>query len=156
MSSLATAWTSLVLLVLTFWALHQQFQHEHHHDDDDNNNNSTILADYEGINLKDDNDNDDHYSGWSNDTYVLLMTTSATSLALSTLSLVISFLPCSSARTIVANSNINHQQHHQHDNDQEAATLRQPLLQSSSPPRRGADGGTTTLPRPRRVVEGVE
>jgi hypothetical protein len=156
MSCLATAFTSLVLLVLTFWTLHQQqFQHEHHHhDDDDNNNNSTILVVDFGNNLKDDsnsNDNDQSYSGWSNDTYVLLLTASATSLALSTLSLVISFLPCSSSRTSIAN-NINHQQQQQqHDNDQEAA-LRQPLLQSS--PRRGADDGTM-LPRPRRVVEGV-
>jgi hypothetical protein len=152
MATLSTVWTSLVLLVLTFWTLHQQLQREHRQDD---NHNSTILADLnsngnhhhkdKGHDHSEDDDHQHSYYGWSNDTYVVLMTASATSLALSTLSLVVSLLPCSSSRIVAANR-VNHQA--QDDNDQEATALRQPLLQTS--PRRPGDGAA----RPRRV-EGV-
>jgi hypothetical protein len=148
MASLATAWTSLVLLVLTFWTLRQQFQREHGHP---NNNNTMILAFYDDGNNLNDNSDDHHYNGWSNDTYVLLLATSATSLALSTLSLVVSLLPCYSSSRRVNNINNHHHQQQQHDNGQEAA-LRQPLLlQSPTPPRRAR---SRPSPSPRRV-EGV-
>jgi hypothetical protein len=146
MASLATAWTSLVLLTLTFWTLHLQFQREHGHHP---NNNGTILVFYDDGNRLHDNSDDHHYNTWSNDTYVLLLTASATSLALATLSLVVSLLPCYSPSRRVSNG--SHQLRvHYHNNDQEAA-LRQPLLHSSTPPRRGP----RSRPSPRRVEEGV-